>query len=971
MMKKLTTEQLRSIESIFEQAIERTDFERDDFLDAACGGDQVLRNAVDSLLQARKQAQDFLETPVMDEVFITTESQQMPACIAHYKVMQEIGRGGMGEVFLAHDTKLERPVALKILPHQFTKNPEQVKRFEREARAASALNHPNIITIHDIVQEGNTHFIATEFIEGQTLRQKIEPGKLNLQEALDITIQIARALKAAHAAGIIHRDIKPENIMVRDDGLVKVLDFGLAKPFTDDSSPNSVFATPANDLRTNPETFMGTVGYMSPEQVLREPLDHRTDIFSLGVVIYEMLAGERPFKGNDFTEIMSAVLHSNPSLPDIESHSFDVEKIVSSALQKDRHTRYQTADDLLLDLQHLAHELSLETSAIENKALSRQKASWTRKAVWAISGIIFISVILYWAAKLNSTPEALPTPAFIVAAKPFSRTQALEYNPSFSPDGQSIIFESFAYGISDIYMQRIGDRTAINLTENYSPSAAQPAFSPDGERIAFWSQGICTMNIQGGDIKRLSDEGHNPAWSSDGKEIVYATDRTIDSGRSTVPSQLWIITVETGEKRLLTKGDATQPKWSPHGQRIAYWNTHHGGQRDIWTIPASGGDADAIAVTNDEFEDWGPVWSPDGTYLYFLSNRGGSMNLWRIAIEEQTGKVSGQPEPVTTPAVFCWHVCFSNDGKRIAYVQVSKKGNINRLTIDPVKGKAVGEPVSITQGSNFATEPAVSSDGQSLVYSSFGDKQIDLYLLNLSSTTDSRKDTTIVNQNNPLRLTDDPFKDNAPQWSPDGQKIAFYSDRSGTYQLWMMNKDGSNLEQLTFEKDGNIYTPIWSPDGSGIVYPMKDAKALNTFVMKTTQSWAEQTPQLLPKSDPLISNYIPSSWSTDGLKLAGWQQWTEKGKAGVYVYSFASKSYERWTDFGSFPLWLSDNRRLLFFKGDQIYLIDEVSKKPKLIYAINSIAWSDLAGITVTRDNRQIYYSQVTTEADIWVADIR
>jgi serine/threonine protein kinase len=968
-MNKLTPEQLRNIESIFEQAIERNGLERNDFLDAACGGDDALRNAVDSLLQAYEQAGGFLETPAMDEVFITTESQPISACIAHYKIIREIGRGGMGEVFLAHDTRLERPVALKMLPHQFTKNLEQVKRFEREARAASALNHPNIITIHDIVQEGDTHFIATEFIEGQTLRQKLANGKLNLQEAVGIAIQIAIALKAAHAAGIIHRDIKPENIMVRDDGLVKVLDFGLAKPFTGDDSTGHIFATPANDLRTNPETFMGTVGYMSPEQVLREPIDHRTDIFSLGVVIYEMLAGERPFKGNDFTDIMDAVLNSTPSRPDAGENYFAVEKIVDTALQKERQTRYQSADDLLLDLQSLARELNLEKSVIENQAPFRQKPNWLGIAAWAISGIILIILTVYGVTKRNSNLEALPTPAFIVAAKPFSQTQALEYNPSFSPDGQSIIFESFAYGTSDIYMQRIGDRTAVNLTENYSPAAAQPTFSPDGERIAFWSHGIYTMNIKGGDIKRISDEGHNPAWSPDGREIVYATDRTIDSGRTIVPSQLWVVTVETREKRLLNEGDATQPKWSPHGQRIAYWNTHHGGQRDIWTMSASGGDE--VAVTNDEFEDWGPVWSPDGKYLYFLSNRGGSMNLWRVAIEEQTGKVSGQPEPVTTPAVFCWHVCFSGDGKRIAYVQVSKKGNINRLAFDPVNGKASTEPVSITQGSGFATEPAISNDGQSLVYSSFGDKQIDLFLMNLSLAADRKKDTPMVETNYSLRLTDDAFKDSAPQWSPDDQKIAFYSDRSGTYQLWVVNKDGSNLQQLTFEKDGNAFIPVWSPDSSAIAYSMKDAKELNTFVMKTNQSWTEQTLQPLPKSDPVISNFIPSSWSADGLKLAGWQQWTDTGKAGIFVYSFASQSYQRLTTSGRSPVWLSDSRHLLFIDNDNIYIIDSVAKKSRIVYDINSIAWSDIAGIATSRDNRQIYYSQVTTEADIWVADIR
>jgi serine/threonine protein kinase len=966
-MKTLTPEQLQKVETIFGHALERDSLERERFLDAACAGDQALRKAVDSLIQSYKRAGDFLETPVMADVFPAPESQPNPARIAHYKIIEEIGRGGMGEVFLAHDTRLERPVALKILPHQFTKNLQQVKRFEREARAASALNHPNIITIHDIVQEGDTHFIATEYIEGQTLRQKLANGKLNVEEALDIAMQIARALRAAHAARIIHRDIKPENVMVRDDGLVKVLDFGLAKPIETDSGAGYSFAPPRNDLQTNPETFMGTVGYMSPEQVLREPVDHRTDIFSLGVVMYEMLSGERPFKGDRSTDILDAVLYLEAAPLQIDNRL--LASLVHRALKKDAEARYQSADLLFRDLKQLAGELTAEESPSDNRATSSKSSLWKPKTAWAMGALLLITAFAYLAAQVNRQPAPAKQAAVIAAAAPLSQSQALEYYPSFSPDGQAVIFESFANNTSDIYLQRIGDRSAINLTEDYTRHASQPAFSPDGERIAFSSGGIWTMNAKGGDFKRLSDEGFNPAWSPDGKEIVYATDRTIDSGRGLVPGQLYIITVETGDIRLLNEGDATQPQWSPHGQRIAYWNTQRGGQRDIWTMSANGGDL--VAVTDDEFEDWGPVWSPDGTYLYFISNRGGSMNLWRMAIEEQTGKVSGQPEPVTTPAVYCWHVCFSRDGKRIAYVQVSKKGNISRLAFDPVSAKTSGEPVSITQGSSFATEPAISSDGQALVYSSFGDKQIDLFAINLSPTVDSRKDTTIADNTYPLRLTDDAFKDCAPQWSPDAQKIAFYSDRGGTYQLWLINKDGSNLQQLTFEKGGNVYSPVWSPDSSSIAYSMKDAKTLNTFVMKTDQSWADQTLHLLPKSDPMVNNFIPSSWSADGLKLAGWQQWTERGKAGIYVYSFALQSYQRLTTSGRSPVWMNDSRRLLFIGNAELYVIDSLAKKPKVIHTINSIVWTDIAGIALSKDNRQIYYSQVTTEADIWLAEIR
>jgi eukaryotic-like serine/threonine-protein kinase len=960
---------LEKIELLFDSALEYAPAERQTYLNRVCKNDEGIKAAVMALLESYEEAENFIEGSAVEEIFPQVHQADKKFAegnlLGHYKIIRELGRGGMGEVYLAEDVRLGRQIALKILPAHFTEEFEQISRFEREARAASSLNHPNIITIHDIVQEGDTHFIATEFINGQTLREKLAGGRLKQSEALDIAIQVVKALMAAHTAGIIHRDIKPENIMVRDDGLVKVLDFGLAKPIERDCSTNRSCVLPANELHTNPETFMGTIGYLSPEQIRRATVDHRTDIFSFGVVMYEMLSGNRPFKGKGSADVFDAVLHHKVEPLQLEHTLF--ESNVYRALEKDRDARYQTAEELLTDLQQSAQALSSARLPSANGEPSASKGSiWKRRIAWAIGAVLSLAAVTLLTTLIYRIPDTPKQPAVIAAAQPLSQSQALEYYPSFSPDGNAIVFESLSDGTSDIILQRIDDRAMVNLTKDYPNYASQPAYSPEGELIAFSSAGICIMNTKGENFIRLTEEGFNPSWSPDGKEIVYATDRTIDSDRATIPSQLRIINLETGEKRILTEGDATQPNWSPHGQRIAFWNTRHGGQRDIWTMAATGGDL--VAVTDDEFEDWGPVWSPDGQFLYFISNRGGSMNLWRIAVDEQTGKVSGQPEPVTTPAVFCWHICFSRDGKRIAYVQVSKKGNLNRLTFDPVNEKVLGEAVSITQGSSFATEPVVLSDSQSLAYNSIGDNQEDLFVLNLAT---GNKEAAIVENHQVIRLTSDSFKDRGPQGSPDGKQIAFYSDRGGDYQIWLVNKDGSELKQLTDAKGGNVFFPVWSPDSSRLAYCFNSAKVTNTYIVKPHQSWTEQTPQALPQNNPLVRHFLPSSWSGDGLKLAGWQHWTERDRAGIYVYSFASRSYERLTDFGSFPVWMSDNRRLLFFKDDKIFLTDEKTKKTKQIYEVNSIVYADFAGITLTKDDRQLYFSQVTTEADIWVAEIR
>src|SRR5262245_38264475 len=331
----MTSERWRQLEDLFHSTRDRAPRDRAAFLDAACADDRTLREQVEGLIESFDAAGDFIEKPLIEDS-LSNASRPSESIVGHkidnYEILSLIGAGGMGEVYLARDARLDRQIALKFLPAQFTADPAQVQRFEREARAASALNHPNIITIYEIGQEDGMHFIATEFIEGCTLREVIVNGKMQLGESLATAAQIAGALAAAHAAGIVHRDIKPENVMIRPDGLVKLLDFGLAKPVGRDgewgvgsgewgvgiaSFPPSPLPTPHSPLplsqTTDPGMLMGTLAYLSPEQVRGETADHRTDIFSLGVVLYEMIVGERPFKGESNPAILEAILLAEPA----------------------------------------------------------------------------------------------------------------------------------------------------------------------------------------------------------------------------------------------------------------------------------------------------------------------------------------------------------------------------------------------------------------------------------------------------------------------------------------------------------------------------------------------------------------------------------------------------------------------------------------------------------------------------------
>ena len=358
-------ERWQQVDQLFHSALEREVGERAAFLAQACTGDDALLQEVESLVESHEQPDSFIESPAADlaaELLAGTEEVLAAGeAVGPYKIVSLLGEGGMGEVYLAQDERLGRQVALKLLPAQFTLDADRVRRFEQEARAVSALNHPNIVTIHEIGTSNSQHFITTEFIDGETLRQHIASKQLNLGDVLDIATQIASALAAAHAAGIVHRDIKPENVMLRRDGIVKVLDFGLAKLASQELAAVSTHrATPAT-VNTNPGMVLGTVQYMSPEQARGKDVDAGTDIWSLGVVLYEMVAGRVPFKGETQSHALVSLMELEPvPLTRYAKVPPGLERIVTKALRKTRDERYQTANDLARDLKSLKQELEID-----------------------------------------------------------------------------------------------------------------------------------------------------------------------------------------------------------------------------------------------------------------------------------------------------------------------------------------------------------------------------------------------------------------------------------------------------------------------------------------------------------------------------------------------------------------------------------------------------------------------------------
>ena len=352
------------VKEIFHQALARPPAERVAFISEACAGDDPLRQEVESLISSDERDGTFLDAPAYeaaDSMIVNPPNLKPRQLAGPYEIVSFISRGGMGEVYLARDPRLSRKVALKVLPAAFTKDTERLRRFEQEARAASALNHPNIITIYEILRAGSTQLIATEFVEGETLRQRLSHSPLTLSESLHIAVQVADALTAAHKAGIIHRDIKPENIMLRPDGYVKVLDFGLAK-LAEDSPDVPMEEALTKQVRTGSGVVIGTAAYMSPEQARGKAVDARTDIFSLGAVIYEMVSQRQPFDGETPSDVLAAILKTEPEplIALLAGVPVELSRIVMKALRKDPEERYQVVKDLLIDLKSLAQDLDFQ-----------------------------------------------------------------------------------------------------------------------------------------------------------------------------------------------------------------------------------------------------------------------------------------------------------------------------------------------------------------------------------------------------------------------------------------------------------------------------------------------------------------------------------------------------------------------------------------------------------------------------------
>ncbi|HMV47218.1 MAG TPA: protein kinase [Blastocatellia bacterium] len=867
----MTPERWQRIEKLYHEALELDAGRRAAFLETACASDDALRREIEDLLAANDQTDGILDGHALSVEAQALAAENKTAAIqdfSHYRILSKLGAGGMGEVFLARDERLERPVAIKILPPQFTADPSRLQRFAREAKAASALNHPNIITIYEIGETetptGQTHFIVTEFIEGETLRARMARGP-ELREALNVAIQAVSALDAAHQAGIIHRDIKPENLMIRPDGLVKVLDFGLAKlgarkvsPF---DSTDTDAQTAESGLKTEQGTIMGTLRYMSPEQARGRELDARSDVFSLGVVLYEMITRRPLFAGETSADVIAAIIHKQPQplvtfAPDTPE---ELERIVRKALAKDCAERYQTAREFLDDLQSLKQELEFQVQ------LSRSGQSRTRHFAAAGRGVnqravVFVSValialiaaLLAWKTLSPSSPAPFRTTRRVTnllseRTGSGGKVSRAEFSP---PDGKLIAYSISRETGSALWLKQFAGGEARQITDGKWLDR-NPIWSPDGQLLAFISnrggtQGIWSIPYLGGEAPKLLKamelgNGTLVAWAKNGRTIYFESGSdmfALDLASDAAPRQ-----INFAPKTAKANGY----RLSPDETQLVYADFVNE-KFQLLTLPVQGGVPRQI--TFGEGSNVMPSWFPDGRRLVFVSDRTSRKQLYLTSVN------GGEPEPLifsnedhTLPTV-------SPDGNRI--ISNGERENANIYSCDLRTGKELGH----TSELGIQLFPEVSFDGRQIAFQ--------------SSNASINADEAIVYKpvspdGTPLKLPASGFN---AKWSPREDRLAFLKISNGKIELWRAEPGGGNPVLLAgaIKMAGQTGIPYyrmaanydWSPDGVNIAYSSAKSGQENLWMVRGNDS-AET--KLTENTDPKLQVSSPF-WSPDGRRIA-------------------------------------------------------------------------------------------------------
>jgi eukaryotic-like serine/threonine-protein kinase len=965
------SERWKQIESLYHAALERETATREAFLAEASAGDEELRREVMSLIAYDDQSASLIESPALEVAarewaddsssLLSQPPADAPSQIGAYRILSPLGRGGMGEVWLALDTRLGRKVAIKLLPAEFTSQPERVRRFEQEARAASALNHPNIVTIYEIGEVDGRRFIVTEYVEGETLRQRLQ-RRIGLTEALEIASQVAAALQAAHDAGITHRDIKPENVMARKDGLVKALDFGLAKLRADketkgrrDGETEGQSVSPSLALSVPPSltaagTVMGTASYMSPEQARGEKVDHRTDIFSMGVMLYEMLAGRRPFEGATASDVMAAVLTNEP-VPLVEiapEVPVTLWRIVRRCLEKEPERRFQSAGDLAFALDVLKTSSGSSPSVNDSTEariavplLSSPGKGWKRWVLATAATALTLAAFVVAVFHLWRQPEEKLAVSFTFGL-PDNWEFRWHDSPAVSPDGKYIVYSASPVSAQSrseapLWLRRLDSAKAKPLPD--TEGGFSPFWSPDSRFVAFWARGrLRKIDVSSGSAVTICESGGSlpGSWNLEGV-ILFSPDLRLSRVAAAGGQAVALKPFADGETGQFN------PRFLPDGKHFLYSSQNKDQQNDGIYVASLDEGAQRKPILKGVVS---AVYVPTGHLLFTRENL-----LMAQRFDLKLLEVAGEPIPVAE------QVASYTGDKSIPFAAFSASENgvlaWKVKAADPDKTQLTwfdrsGKRLGTMSESAMYSGPSFSPGEDRLVVSIAdpGTRMRDLWIMQIPLGASSR-------------LTFDPGDDLNPRWTPDGKWIIFTSTQNGPRNIYRKPADGRGAVELLFASGEAQNLEDISPDGRSLLFNYNPGQSEPRLALLSLNGERRRTP------------FPPAKFREDAGRFSPNGRWVayrsyETGESRIFVRGLplsggdAGGKWQISDRGGNQPQWRGDGKELFYLDGATLTAVEVNTEgasfsagTPKPLFSVNIEAEQRRNRYIATKDGQR------------------
>ncbi len=963
----------KDVSRLYHAALERSADDRRAFLEQACAGDEALRGEIESLLGSEAAAGDFMERPAAGVMAGALEADLVSLVgrqLASYRIDALLGTGGMGEVYRATDTRLNRTVALKILPQHLREVPDLRERFEREARAVAMLRHPHICVLHDIGEDDGIAFLVMELLDGETLAERLTRGPLGRGELFRSAIDIADALVETHRHGVVHGDLKPGNIMLTGDG-AKLLDFGLAT-----LSPVAAANGAAGAAEPGPSARAGgTLPYMAPEQLEGRATDHRIDIFAFGAILYETITGRKAFDGHDPRAPHPTVVVSPPPAlaPAAPAWATELEPFIARCLAHEPEQRWTSTFDMADELRRI----SIGPDETTARSIERGRAWvwWGAAAAAAILVLALWSIADRWSSSgTSAVADQSRVTLTLGNMRRVTSDDQLEIDPAFSPDGRFVAYAAGTVTGMRIFVRPVSDGVARPLTAEANALEFHPRWSPDGREILYVTLGgVFVTAVSGRGTRRVDSPsdaaGSYSATTSSAARRIFSSAIWSPDGRRIAIAYGGSLTIVPAAGAGVRQRIADSPyelhscDWSPGGRWIACvsgnWSFPGPGgyfgnisPSALVLIPAAGGPLVDLMTRADIHRS--PVWSKDGQRLYFVSNRQGPSDIYSMEVTE-AGAVRDEPIRVTT-GLGVYSIAFSSNGRQLAYAAYSSRSNIWSVRI-PSKGTVtLSSGRAVTSGNQTIEAMRVTRDGRWLLYDSNLHGSFDIFRLALA---DGRIE----------RLTTDPDHEFAPDLSADGQSLAYHSWRTGSRDIVVKRLDGPRLDQVTATPSQESF-PAWSPDFRSLAFLDQFSVSTGAFLVRRQPGGGWSAPELLRAGTSRVS------WSPDGRFLT----YAVGGNVEVLpidsrvpelVYAPATPAVDpaaRSVQFGP------DGRTLFFKSHDDhgiasLWSIAVTGGKPRRLITLDDPARpSSRSEFAV--DGKRLYFAIENRGSTIWVTDV-